>query len=61
MKNQIFNRYSMLLSVRKMSRRIVQKKIVTSKTDNFLSQDDVGVTDVIKTPRKSCENRDISI
>ena len=65
-KNQIFNRHSMPLSVRKMSRQILSRlsqinaktsslnllsgHYATAKRGNFLSQEEVGGISGIKTP-----------
>ena len=65
-KNQIFNGHSMLLSVRKMSRRIIlilsqtdtktsclnleSGRYATAKWGNILSQEEVGGIVGIKTP-----------
>ena len=65
-KNQIFNRHSMPLSVRKMSRRIVLRlsqtnaktsrlnllsgRYARAKQGNFFSQEEMGGIGGIKTP-----------
>ena len=72
-KNQIVNRNSMPLSVRKMSLQIVQRlsqtnaktscldltpgHFDTAKRGNFLLQEEVGGIDWIKTPKNHTETK----